>query len=319
MVNGEPFYQEDMSVYTSELRALVANHYGRRYNLNFMGADFWDTVFDDGLTPREFLNNWGLKDLSRNMVLIQQARLRGIDTPDTYSDLEIERINWNAPTDEIIYGPRTLGPAEYTSYRITGITNALKTELLSNELSPTDAQLRASYNELPQHFKRAPFTASGIRFFWTDGDPAVWERRAHVMEVSDSEKKHNEEVRIAIMNSIQQGLSAEIVVETLSNLYPDLKQAEFTLNSRNVSRVIEYDQELAIILEEPPPGSFVPGPFDMPSLYYITAKEGGGFYRFEEAPGLGRNKWINDKFEIFLAQKIKEARVTLFTDEDFIF
>jgi hypothetical protein len=73
-----------------------------------------------------------------------------------------------------------------------------------------------------------------------------------------------------------------------------------------------YEQARAAILENAAIGACVPGPEEGPELYYITGKEGGGYYSFEEAPGLGRNKWINDQFEAFLGKKIKEARITLF-------
>ena len=313
-INGEPFFTEDLNVYRSELRAAVAAYYGQKYSISSMGASFWDTRYD-GITPMEHMTNLAINDLKKNMVIIQQARIRGIDTPAAYSDLEEERAAWNAPTDEIVYGPKTLAPMEFISYRLTGITDALKTELLKNELAPTEAQLRSSYADLPPHLKIAPYRASGTRFTW--GESSDWERRAQYLEVSDSDKKYNEEVFAAVTGLLGQGFSAEQVVNALSDLYPRLLHEEFSINSRAVSRAIEYDQALAENLREVKAGSCIPGPFDMPALYHISEKEGGAYYRFEEAPGLGRNKWINDQFELFIAQKIKEARVTLFSDEDF--
>jgi len=297
-VNGEPFLQEDLNVYMAEHRAAVASHFGRRYNITFMGASFWDTEYD-GTTPREFLTSIARQELVKNMVLIQQARIRGIDTPDTYSDLEKEREVWNTPTDEIVYGPRTLGPAEYKSYRITGISNALKTNLLRNELSPTIAQLRASFDSLPDINKIADVFSGGIRFTWNAGPFS------------------NEEVFASIENLLRQGLPPEEVVRNLS-MYPGLTQEEFESDSRYVSREDPYEIELSNILREAPIGALVRGPEGWPSFYHVTHREGGGYYTFEEAPGLGRNKWINDQFEIFLEEKIKVSRITLFTDADFL-
>ena len=313
-INGEPFFEEDLNKYRSELRAAVAAYFGRVHNITSMGARFWDTRFN-GITPNEHKTNLAINDLKRNMVIIQQARIRGIDTPDTYSDLEKERAEWNAPTDELIFGPRTLGPVEFTSYRIYGITNALKSTLLRYELIPTTDQLRASFNDVSPNFKTAPFWVNGTRFTW--GESSDWERRAHIIYVSDPEKRRNEEIMAAIKSSMQQGLSAQEVVETLSALYPRLSYEEFTFNSRAVSRINEYALTLVYLFRDVAAGSYIPGPFDMPSLYYVTGKEGGGLFSFEEAPGLGQTRWINTQFEIFLNRKINEARVTLFTDKDF--
>ena len=315
-INGEPFFDEDLNVYRSELRAMVAAYYGRVYNISGMGAKFWDTKYD-GTTPMEYMTNLAINDLKKNMVIIQQARIRGIDTPAAYSDFEKERAEWNAPTDEITYGPKTLAPAEFISYRIAGIIDDLKTELLKNELVPTETQLRAAYKDLPEHFKTIPYRVSGVCFTW--GESTDWDRRAQYIEVSDSDIKHNREICAAIENSLQSGLSAQEVAGTLSYLYPGLSQEEFSINSGAISRAIEYDEALAEILGEAGKGSLVPAPFDMPALYCITEKKGGGFYQFEEAPELGRNKWINDQFDLFLSQKINEARVTLFTDEVYFF
>ncbi|MCL2043157.1 MAG: hypothetical protein FWG89_03360 [Treponema sp.] len=300
MVNGEHFFQEDLAVYAAELRAAVAAHYGRVYNLGGMGASFWDTDFD-GSTPREFMNQLALDDLARNMIIIQEARLRGIDTPGTFSELENEREAWNAPTDDIVYGPQTLAPLEFHNYRITGISNALKTVLLENELAPTVDQMRAAFYTLPPATITAEFLVSGIRFSWDRSLP-------------------NETVSAAIQAALRQGLSPEEAVNALSGDYPGLTLEDFEIESRYVSRASDYDQErVGLMRQAIEDGStdFVPAPEDSPALYYLTRKEGGGLYSFEEAPGLGRNKWINDQFEVFIAEKIKSARIIMFTDADF--
>ena len=299
MVNGEPFFQSDLDVYALELRAAVAAHYGRKYNLGGMGASFWETKYG-GQTPREFLEKLARDDLVHNMVLIQEARKRGIDTPAVYRDLEDEREAWNEPTDEIVYGPKTLGPAEYNSYRITGIRDELKTALLGNELAPTVAQLRAAYNSLDDGMKIAPTFVNGIRFYW------------------DEDAGSDDAIRSMLQQGIENGTPAEELVETLSDTIPGLAQEEFDMNSRYVSKEDPYQQELASMLQKADKGSFVTGPEEIPNpegkpeLFYITSKEGGHVMPFEEAPGLGRNKWINDQYEIFMQKKVKEARVTLF-------
>ena len=293
MVNGEPFFQSDVDVYALELRAAVAAHYGRKYNLAGMGADFWEIKYD-GQTPREFMEKLARDDLVKNMVLIQEARKRGIDTPATYHDLEHEREEWNTPVDDIVYGPRTLGPAEFNGYRLTGIRDELKTSLLRNELAPTAAQLRAAYNTLDDGLKTAPHLLSGIRFYW------------------DEDSGSTDEIHSMLRQGIKAGTPPGELVENLSGIIPTLAQEAFDLNSRYVSREDSYQQELLSILEKTAKGSVVAGPEDRPELFYVTRKEGGHVMSFEEAPGLGRNKWINDQYEIFMDKKVKAARVTLF-------
>jgi hypothetical protein len=256
-VNGEPFYQEDIDIYALELRAAVAADYGRRFNLFAVGAKFWDTEYG-GSTPNETLTRLALNDLVRNMVLIQEARRRKIDAPASYRDLETERAAWNTPTTEIVYGPKELGPAEFNNYRISGITDELKTFLLKKELAPTMAQMKAAYDSLPDTLKIAPFRVTGV-------------------------------------HSI-----------------PGLTKEDFELDSRYISKEDPYEQELAQALENAKPGDMVKGPQGRPDLYYVTSKEGGGIFTFEQAPGLGRNKWINDQFELFLDKKVQAAKIKIY-------
>ncbi|MCL2043143.1 MAG: hypothetical protein FWG89_03290 [Treponema sp.] len=293
MVNGEPFFEFDLNVYAMEFRAAVAAHYGQAYNISLMGARFWDTEYD-GQTPRQFLERLALDDLVKNMVTIQEARKRGIDTPEVFHDLEEERAAWNAPTDDIVFGPRTLGPAEFNSYRITGIRDMLKTYLLGNELAPTIEQLQAAYDSAPDWQKIAPLIVTGIHFRW------------------DEDTVSNETLRPVLELNLKDGLSPGEIVLNLSGSVPGLAYEEFSIDSRFISREDTYEQGIAENLWEGDIGSCVIGPEDRPEVYYIINKEGGHVMRLEEAPVVGRNKWINDQYEIFINQKIKEARVTLF-------
>jgi hypothetical protein len=286
-VNGEPFFQEDVDVYALELRAAVAADYGRRYKLYGVGAKFWDTKYG-GSTPNETLTKLALRDLVRNMVLIQEARRRGIDTPASYHDLETERANWNTRTDEIVYGPKTLGPAEYNTYRITGIINELKTSLLKKELAPTVDQLRAAYSSLPDELKQSPFRASGSLFKWDGEGPSP-----------------EAEIRAAL----RRGLEPEAVADSLAPSFPGLSQENFEFDSNYISKEDPYEQYLASVLETAVRGSVISSPQEQPKLYYVTEKIGGGILTFEQAPGLGRNKWINDQFELFLDKKVKAAKI----------
>jgi hypothetical protein len=289
-VNGEPFFREDMDVYAAELRAAVAADYGRKYQLFGVGAKFWDTRYGDS-TPGETLTKLAREKLIRNMVLIQESRRRNIDTPATYHDLEAERADWNEPDDGIVYGPKQLGPAEYNSYRITGITNELKTALLKKELLPTEALLRAAFTSLPDDLKYGPWFASGVLFAWDAGGPSP-----------------EGEIRAAL----GKGRSPDEIVRGLAGSFPGLSRKDFEFDSKTVSKEDSYQQELAGALAKASRGALVPGPREQPELYYITRKEGGGILSFEEAPGLGRNKWINDQFEIFLDKKVKAARVKVY-------
>ena len=289
MVNGEPFFQEDLDVYVANMRAVVAAHYGQKYNLSGMGDDLWNKKYD-GCTPREFLNKLALSDLVKNMVLIQEARSRGVDVPKTYNDLEAERTVWNISTDEVVFGPKTLASTEYNSYRISGITDELKTAMLKDELAPSVEQIKDAFESLQEEYKMSPFSASGIRFSWESGP-------APSQDICDEIEQH-----------MQQGFSPEEIVGN----NPELTLEEFEMNSRYVSRSDEYEMRMAEILRDATEGSYIP---DLENqLLYVEKMEGGRQYTFEEAPGLGRNKWINDKFEEFLEAKVKEAKVTLFIE-----
>jgi hypothetical protein len=296
MINGEPFFQEDLDVYIAEFRAIVTMHYARKYSLGGTGPSFWDTKYG-GRTPRQHITELAVNDLAKTMVVIQEARKRDIDTPQTYHDLEEERVEWNRPTGEIVYGPKAFAAAEYNRYRIKEITDELKTELLKSELAPTVTQLRAAFNSLDQGYKVAPWHVYLTRFSWDEGLP-------------------DGEIRTAITHSLSGGLSPEEIVSALGT-YPGFSCEDLEIDSVFVSKGEEYEQERAAVIEKADTGTCFFVREEIPELYYLTKREGGGFYTFEQAPGLGRNKWINDQFEIFLDKKIKAARITLFTDADF--
>jgi hypothetical protein len=302
-VNGEPFFREDMAVYALELRAAVAAQYGKRYQLSGMGARFWDTEFD-GATPRQTLEALATQDLIRNMVLLQEARHRGIDAPAVYGDLESEREAWNAPTDEIVYGPKQLGSAEFNSYRIGGIRDELKTMLLKKELAPSTAQLRAAFDRLGPELKQAPYSVSGVMF--------TWNRTGAAAESSSGAAVEN--IRGALERALREGQSPEAAAAGLAAGFPAIEREAFAINSQYISKEDSYEQELTALLRETVPGSLVPAPDNRPAVYYVQQKEGGGTLRFEDAPGLGRNKWINDQFELFLDRKVKKARIRLFKE-----
>ena len=294
MVNSDPFFQHDLDIFAAERRAAVAAHFGRIYNLHTMGAKFWQTDFD-GQTPQQFLNNLALEDLVRRIVLLQEARKRGIDVPDLFHDFEAEREIWNAPTDDIIFGPKTLNPKEFINYRITGISNALKTVFLANELKPTAAQLRKTFNSLDEGQKKAPVIMSLCWFYW-----------------DENKEFSNDTIRLLLEQGLNNGEDSDTLVNRLSGKIPGLEKDEFILHNRLVSREDPYEQELWENLLEVGIGSLVSGPVDRPEAFLLLNREGGHIMSFEEAPGLARNKWINDQFELFLDKKTEEARVTLF-------
>jgi hypothetical protein len=282
-VNGEPFFQEDLDVYALELRAAVAADYGRRYGLTGMGAKFWDTKYGGG-TPRQTLNRRALDRLARNMVLIQEARNRGIDAPARYGDLEAERNEWNSGGDEIVYGPKELGPAEYNSYRISGITGALKTALLANELAPAESRLRGIFAGLPDEAKKAPWRASGA-VFRLEGDAGP--------------------VKDGLERALWRGLSPE----EAARAFPGMSTERFEMYSGSISREDPYQRSLAGLLENAAVGECISLENE---IYYVVQKEGGGLLRFEEAPGLAVSQWINSQFELFLDNRVKAAKITVY-------
>ncbi|MDR0600028.1 MAG: hypothetical protein LBG84_08115 [Treponema sp.] len=293
-VNGDPFFQEDLDVYAAELRAGVAANYGREYGVSHMGAAFWDTKYGDS-TPRETLYKLALERLIRNMVLLQEARGRGVDAPSSYRELESERENRNNPGGGMVYGPEELAPAEFNSYRIGGITDELKTILLKNELAPTARQLRGAFDSLPDEMKRAPYLVSGIRFYRAD-DPAP---------AGDAAASPG---AAALKTALEKSLKELSPEEAAKNLR--LSREEFTIDSRYISKEDSRRRELAGLLENAVPGDIaaLPGGSEW---YYVIKKEGGGAFSFEEAPGLGISRWINDQFEIFLDQRVQAAKVIM--------
>jgi hypothetical protein len=292
-INGEPFYAEELAMYADELRAAVAWEYSQKYHLDAVGARFWETRYD-GVTPHETLNNRALAALVRNKVIMREARKHGITLSEDYRELmkELEDRNKKAAAGDIFYGPKSLDPMEYSSYRITEITDSLKFSLLQGELAPTETDLRRVFAELPEELKEKDYAASGFCFKWNEQEEPI----SLVKELQEA---------------IQQGRSPEDTAAFLASGFPSLSWEEFSLNSGVISKEDRHQQNLIRLLYPANIGDYILSP-TRNALYYITTKEGGGLFRYEEAPGLARNKWINDQFEIFVNKKIAAASITIY-------
>lgn len=294
-VNGLPFYAEELVVYADEQRAAVTAQISQQYDLPGTGPSFWDTEYD-GVTPREVLLDTAMEDLVRSKVIQQECITRGIVAPADFRELEQAMEEENAARQStaasggVVYGTESYTLAQYNEYQMTMAIDELKEHLLKNELEPTEQQLRDAYDSLDESFKRKDFTCAGWSIAW----PATADDEAAAALVAE-----------ALESTAPADLAA-----ALADRLPGVTVEEFTFDSTEVHREDSTAIERSDILFFTEPGECSSILYNaLPTVYYVTEKDGGGYYAFEESSRLGENKYINDAFEQFIDEKVAAATV----------
>lgn len=300
-VNGLPFYAEELLVYADEERAAVTAQISQHYNLPGTGPSFWDTEYD-GVTPREVLLDTAMEDLVRNKVIQQECITRGIVAPADFRELEQAMEEENAARQStadsggVVYGTESYTLAQYNEYQMRMATDDLKEYLLENELAPTEQQLRDAYDSLDESFKRKDFTCAGWSIAWPSTED-------------------DETVAALVAEALESTAPADLAA-ALADQLPGVTVEEFTFDSTEVHREDSTAIERSDILFFTEPGKCSSIFYDaQPTVYYVTEKDGGGYYAFEESSRLGENKYINDAFEQFIDEKVAAATVEYSRDK----
>lgn len=294
-VNGLPFYPEELLVYADEERAAVAAQISQQHSLPGTGPTFWDTAYD-GVTPREVLLDTALADLVRNKVIQQECITRGIVAPADFRELEQAMEEENAARQStaasggVVYGTENYTLAQYNEYQMTMASDDLKAYLLKNELAPTEQQLRDAYDSLDESFKRRDFTCAGWSIAWPSTE--------------------DDEAAAALVAEALESTAPADLAAALAEQLPGVTVEGFTFDSTEVHREDSTSIERSDILFFTEPGECSSILYDaQPIVYYVTEKDGGGYYAFEESSRLGENKYINDAFEQFIDEKVAAATV----------
>ena len=294
-MNGLAFYAEELLVYADEQRAAVAAHLSQKYNLPGTGPSFWDTEYE-GVTPREVLLDTAMADLVRSKVIQQECIARGIVAPADFRQLKqaMEQENAarksTAASGGVVYGTEAYTLAQYNEYQMTMATDDLKEYLLKHELAPTKQQLQDAYNSLDESFKRKDFTCAGWSIAWPSTE--------------------NDEAAATLVAAALKTTAPASLPAALENQLPGVRVERFTFRSADVHRENSTAIEQSDILFATKPGELSSVLYDaQPTVYYITEKDGGGYYTFEESSRIGENKYINDAFEQFIDKKVESATV----------
>lgn len=286
-VNGIPFYQKELDLYKEEYRAKVAAAFADQHNLDSVGKEFWNTPYD-GIRPEEVLTDQALEALIRDKIIQQEAVNRNIVAPLDFLELEKayqEQMNANN-NNTLVYGPSHYSLEEYRQYLMTQTIDELKKTLLEDELKPTQEQLKQSFAALPATLKEKDFHSSGYRI---------------------QSKNQEYEALHELENKLAAGEVIPDIIEEQKE-HQNLSIEPFTLDTRNIHREDVSAIELTGLLFPVGAGEFVSTFISgEPVIYYIETKDGGGYLTYEEAPGWGRNKWINDQFELYIDHQVQMA------------
>lgn len=296
-VNGKKISSEELQMYAEGERALVAAEYSEKYQLPGFGKSFWNTDFD-GHTPNETLLDRTMEKLVYFKVLAQECERKKITVPRDYEQLvqemsaENERRKQAAQRGEVVYGILEYTEGQYHDYVMTTARTQLMENLLQNELAPSEEQLRQAYEKLDDSYKHRDFSCTGYEIRWMpkqDLDKTAEHICAVFMEKGPEQAKK-------LLDGQIEGLSI----------------TPFSLDTKTVHREDTPSIRLAELLFDVAAGECSPlTEEDLPTLYYIEQKEGGGLLSFEEAPRLATNQYINDAFEQFISTKTAEAKVVL--------
>ncbi|MFV0412867.1 MAG: hypothetical protein ACK5L3_06280 [Oscillospiraceae bacterium] len=290
-VNGLPIYRQELAMYAAERKAALAAEFAAQQGLESFGSAFWDTEYG-GQTPREALLNAALEDAVRAKVIQQQAALRGITAPADFREVEaaLEQENQARSAKEGLsaYGPSSMSLYEYNAYLMAQTENDLKTALLNGELAPTEEEQRAAFYTLPETLRYTGYEATGWQIS-TFGEGGNW--------------------RQFLQQQLEKATPEEAVA-ALQAEYPGIACLPFSMVSGEVHREDIYRQSLQEVLYPARAGQLLAG-IEEGEYFLVGWKAGGELLTYEQAPGLGRNKYINDTFEAFVHQKTEEAEVVV--------
>lgn len=280
-VNNSSVYYDEIQMYANENKNLVIDDFSKQYNLDMIGEKFWDTEYGE-TTPRDVLYEKAVDTLVRNKVIQQQAVERGIVAPESY----LEMVKALPAEGAGEYGPAEMGVGEYNTYLMSFVEDDLKAKLLE-EFSPTVEQERESFALLPDSVKRTDFAMKG-----------------YVVTAENSSVS----VKDSLQELLSQGNSFDKSINVLQQDIPSIEVTPFEFDSAEIHREDISGGEKSEVLSGLEVGAVAEKDG---KVYFVTEKEGGELLTYEQAPNLGRNKWINDAFEKFIEEKVQHATVQL--------
>lgn len=293
-VNGDPFYRDELLMYAGRHRAGISARYSREYDLPGTGEHFWTTEYG-GTLPVDALLDAALQELVQEKVTQQECVRRGIVAPLDFLSVEqsLQAENENRQST-LAAGGHVFGTTQYTldqysDYLMTMAEDDLKASLLEGEDAPGEQQLRAAFDSLDEGLKRKDFSAAGYAFYW-DADASL-----------DAGAE-------ALTQALEGGADPQALPEQLAGSLPGLGVTAIDLDTRQVSKDDTMGSHLTDVLFSMEEGGSLAELYNgYNNLYYLTEKSGGGYYTYEEAPGLGENKYVNDTFDALVERLAGEA------------
>lgn len=296
-VNGFPVYSEELTMYAQDCRAEVSSEFSKEHNLSGTGIDFWTTSYD-GVLPLDSLIRASMKDLVRDKIIQQECVKRGIIAPLDFLQLKSSFQDENESRKEtlenggFVYGTQQYTLRQYSDYQMTLSEDELKSSLLSGSSSPSEQQLQQAFDSLDESFKRKDFTAKGYAFVWSTGSLETGQR--------------------TIQQALSQNIAPDELPDALSDTLPDLTVIPIDIDTAQRSKEDNFADTLTYDLFDMNCGDYKATVANgLNTLYYLTEKDGGGYYTLQEAPGLAESKYVNDTFEQMIESQIEQCTVEL--------
>ncbi|WP_372633085.1 peptidylprolyl isomerase [Cohnella sp.] len=234
-VNGEPVTAEELALYVSRNRALVADYFRQAYGAEY-SEDFWSASFS-GEAPLLKLNEAVKEQLVRTKVELQLAKRAGVEENIGYEHflerLKIENARRAAAVErnEAVYGPTRLDARSYYFHELTLIRQAaIEAMLASGALSVTETELKEQY----EAYRTLAAEAAGTTI-------AQWASLAY----GDAAGAPTRERAYERMRELQSALSAGEALEETAALL-SIPFASATLNE-TTRRSYALDHPLAIL------------------------------------------------------------------------
>ncbi|GBF74009.1 hypothetical protein PA598K_02338 [Paenibacillus sp. 598K] len=150
-VDGDPVIAAELAHFAGMRRAALIDAYASAYGAEY-DEFFWNRSYA-GQTPLQTLREQALKDAVRMKVELRQAYQHDIIESALYTDLlalmaqENKRREAAVAKGEPIYGPVRFEADGFIDFYRSKIRTTLREELAREELAPTEAELRAYYEQ----------------------------------------------------------------------------------------------------------------------------------------------------------------------------
>lgn len=310
-VNGEAVDEREFQLVFNRQKASVYDYFQKKYGAKD-SEKFWRTSYQ-GEIPQEKAKQQALDELVNIKVQQLLSKEAGLSKDVSYAAFLMALQQENArrkaalSKHEVIYGPTQFDEGTYYDYFLSNMTSEVKKVLDQKEWSITDQDLHESYDEDKDRYYKKPDT---MRI-----------RKVGLSFLDDSgivDKKKEEEAN-SILEKVKKGLAAEETLEQATAALavdPQFRMVneEQVFDEQSFQQDYRMYGELLAAAERLSNGEVsdvVIARDNYSYLIQVVQKTNNGYQDFDAVKAQVRTRYMDQKYEALLKEKVKQAHVDI--------